>query len=144
MSEAASARLAPNDAGAGGGRSAKPRASGQRLFWAYALHGLGALIGVIAVGLTLWLAPMYYGIYAQLIDAGDSYGAGVTRAWNTAFLDAIAVFAALGVLIAVAGLPVLRGRYRSPIAWILVGVAVVGLVAAIVGVVVIQNQGTQS
>lgn len=105
----------------------KPIASGQRRFSAYALQALGAVIGACATFITLSVVP------ARIADASslDEYGQAVSLGW-LAFWQFMVVVpaAAVGALIAALGLPILRGYRRSPAAYVLIGVAGLGLVVS--------------
>lgn len=105
----------------------KPIASGQRRFSAYALQVLGAVIGTCATIFSLSVVP------AGIADASslDEYGQAVSLGW-LAFWQFMVVVpaAAVGALIAALGLPILRGYRRSPAAYVLIGVAGLGLVVS--------------
>ncbi|THG34334.1 hypothetical protein E6C70_08615 [Glaciibacter flavus] len=133
-------RPSPVRANAAGARQGKPLASGQRIFWAYTLHVLGAILGACAGGLALWLVPRDIASRDWLIDAGDDYGATVSMAWDAGGLIVLVMASAIGVLIAALGLPVLRGHHRNPLGYVLIGLALVGLMAAVAGYCVMENE----
>lgn len=105
----------------------KPIASGQRRFSAYALQVLGAVIGACATIFSLSVVP------AGIADASslDEYGQAVSLGW-LAFWQFMVVVpaAAVGALIAMLGLPILRGYRRRSAAYVLIGVAGLGLVVS--------------
>ena len=106
----------------------KPIASGRRRFSAYAMHGIGAVIGACATILTLAVVP------ARIADASsmDEYGSAVSLGWLAFGLAVVAIPAsAVGAVIAALGLPILRGYRRSPVAYVLIGVAVLGSVVSL-------------
>lgn len=106
----------------------KPIASGQRRFSAYALQLLGAVIGASAIILTVLVVP------ASIADAsslGYEYGQAVSLGWLAFWQFMVVVPAsAVGALIASLGLLILRGYRRSLAAYVLIGVAWVGLVVS--------------
>ncbi len=105
----------------------KPIASGQRQFSAYALQTLGAVIGACATIFTLLVVP------ARIADASslDEYGQAVSLGW-LAFWQLMVVVpaAAVGALIASVGLAILRGYRRRSAAYVMIGVAGLGLVVS--------------
>ncbi|MEJ3404801.1 hypothetical protein WDJ51_08655 [Rathayibacter sp. YIM 133350] len=129
---------------AGGRRPGKPLASGARMFWAYTLHTVGAIFGACAAGYTLWQVPQMIASHTAFIDAGQDYSARVSLAWDESFLLVAVAAAAFGVLIAGSGLPVLRGYRRSPIAYLLVGVAIAGVVVSAIGYSLLQSENVGS
>lgn len=105
----------------------KPIASGQRRFSAYAVHGLGAVIGACATIFTIRVVP------AGIADASslDEYGQAVSLGWLAFWQFMVVVPAsAVGALTATLGLPILRGYRRSAAAYVLIGVAGLGLVVS--------------
>lgn len=115
----------------------KPVADGHRRFWAYALQALGAVIGACATFFTLSIVP------AGIADASslDEYGEAVTLGWLAFWQFMVVVpVSAVGALIATLGLPILRGYRRSPAAYVLIGVAGVGLVVSCAAFFMIQAE----
>ena len=115
----------------------KPIASRDRRFWAYAMQVVGAVIGACATVLTFMLVPAHIARASSM----DDYGAAVDLGWTALGLGLVVIPAsAIGAGIATLGLPVLRGYRRSPVAYVLIGIAVLGLVVSVAAYVMIQEQ----
>ncbi|GAA2030471.1 hypothetical protein GCM10009819_12780 [Agromyces tropicus] len=118
-------------------RTERPTASGLRRFSAYVLHTLGAVIGACAAIFTLAFVPAWIAGAASQTE----YGQAVSLGWD-AFWQVMVVVpaAAVGVLIAMLALLILRGYRRNPVAYVLIGVAGLGLVVSVAGFNIIQAE----
>jgi hypothetical protein len=113
----------------------EPSASGQRRFSAYALHSLGAVIGACAIIIA-------FPIPARIAETSalDEYGRAVSLAWMSAFEFVLVVSAAVGVVIAMLGLPILRGYRRGAAAYVLIGLAGLGLIVSAAALLMVQAE----
>jgi hypothetical protein len=100
----------------------KPRATGQRRFWAHALLSLGAVTGACAIFLS-------WSVRERIAETSvlDDYRTSVSLAWSSAFQFVIVASAAVGAVVATLGLPALRGYRRGAAAYVLIGLAGLGL-----------------
>ncbi|MGR2752840.1 hypothetical protein [Agromyces arachidis] len=118
-------------------KTGRPTATGLRRFSAYALHTLGAVIGACAAIFTLAFVPAWIANAASHTE----YGRAVSLGWDAFWLAMVVVpAAAIGVVIATLALLVLRGYRRSPVAYVLIGVAGSGLVISVAGFLMIQAE----
>ncbi|MET4158304.1 hypothetical protein [Agromyces sp. PvR057] len=123
------------DAGPRATDGPEPSASGQRRFWAYALYSLGAIIGACVMILAV---P----VVARIAETSalDEYGRAVSLAWMSVFEVVLVVSAAVGAIVALLGLAVLRGYRRGAAAYVLIGLAVLGLIVAAAALLMVQAE----
>ncbi|MGR2752168.1 hypothetical protein [Agromyces arachidis] len=115
----------------------RPTATGLRRFSAYALQALGAVIGASAAVFTLAFVPAWIAGAASQTE----YGRSVSLGWDAFWLAMVVVpAAAVGTVIATLALLILRGHRRSPVGYVLIGVAGLGLVVSVAGFLVIQAE----